>query len=140
MTHIGVLTAGGDCPGLNAAIRGVVARAVADGVQVSGVADGWAGLMDGRVGPLGRDDVRGILTRGGTILGTSRTDPYEHATITSNTYWDWYFDHVYLLVPMQEYVGTFLATFKEYPPRQKAASFTVDQVMEQLERGLSGGK
>jgi 6-phosphofructokinase 1 len=78
MTHIGVLTAGGDCPGLNAAIRGVVARAVADGVQVSGVADGWAGLMDGRVGPLGRDDVRGILTRGGTILGTSRTDPYEH--------------------------------------------------------------
>jgi 6-phosphofructokinase 1 len=78
MTHIGVLTAGGDCPGLNAAIRGVVARAVADGAQVSGVADGWAGLMDGRVKPMSRDDVRGILTRGGTILGTSRTDPYEH--------------------------------------------------------------
>jgi 6-phosphofructokinase 1 len=78
MTHIGVLTAGGDCPGLNAAIRGVVARAVADGAQVSGIADGWAGLMDGRVRPMGRDDVRGILTRGGTILGTSRTDPYEH--------------------------------------------------------------
>jgi 6-phosphofructokinase 1 len=78
MTHIGVLTAGGDCPGLNAAIRGVVARAVADGAEVSGIADGWAGLMDGRVRPLGRDDVRGILTRGGTMLGTSRTDPYEH--------------------------------------------------------------
>jgi ATP-dependent phosphofructokinase / diphosphate-dependent phosphofructokinase len=78
MTHIGVLTAGGDCPGLNAAIRGVVARAVAAGAQVSGIADGWAGLMDGRVRPLGRDDVRGILTRGGTILGTSRIDPYEH--------------------------------------------------------------
>ena len=78
MTHIGVLTAGGDCPGLNAAIRGVVARAVADGAQVSGIADGWAGLMDARISPLGRDDVRGILTRGGTILGTSRTDPYEH--------------------------------------------------------------
>jgi 6-phosphofructokinase 1 len=78
MTHIGLLTAGGDCPGLNAAIRGVVARAVAGGAQVSGIADGWAGLMDGRVMPLGRDDVRGILTRGGTILGTSRTDPYEH--------------------------------------------------------------
>jgi 6-phosphofructokinase 1 len=73
-----VLTAGGDCPGLNAAIRGVVARAIAGGAQVTGVADGWAGLMDGRVRPLGRDDVRGILTRGGTILGTSRTDPYEH--------------------------------------------------------------
>jgi 6-phosphofructokinase 1 len=78
MTHIGVLTAGGDCPGLNAAIRGVVSRAAADGLLVSGVEDGWLGLMEGRVRPLGRDDVRGILTRGGTILGTSRTDPYEH--------------------------------------------------------------
>jgi len=61
-----------------------------------------------------------------------RTDPYERSTITSNTYWDWYFDHAYLLVPMQSYVGKFLATFNEYPPRQKAASFTIDQVMEQL--------
>lgn len=78
MTHIGVLTAGGDCPGLNAAIRGVVARATAAGAQVSGIEDGWDGLMRGRTRPLGRDDVRGILTRGGTILGTSRTDPYYH--------------------------------------------------------------
>ncbi len=78
MTHIGVLTAGGDCPGLNAAIRGVVARAVAGGARVSGIEDGWRGLMGGRIKPMGRDDVRGILTRGGTILGTSRTDPYEH--------------------------------------------------------------
>jgi 6-phosphofructokinase 1 len=78
MTHIGVLTAGGDCPGLNAAIRGVVARASAEGVPVSGAENGWQGLMEGRVRPLGRDDVRGILTRGGTILGTSRTDPYVH--------------------------------------------------------------
>ena len=78
VVHIGVLTAGGDCPGLNAAIRGVVARAAVAGSFVSGIEDGWQGLMDGRVHPLGRDDVRGILTRGGTILGTSRTDPYEH--------------------------------------------------------------
>jgi 6-phosphofructokinase 1 len=78
VTHIGVLTAGGDCPGLNAAIRGVVARATAQGHSVSGIEDGWQGLMGGRVRPLGRDDVRGILTRGGTILGTSRTDPYVH--------------------------------------------------------------
>ena len=61
-----------------------------------------------------------------------RTDPYERASVTSNTYWDWYIDHVFLLVPAQEYVGRFLATFKEFPPRQKAASFTIDQVMEQL--------
>ena len=61
-----------------------------------------------------------------------RTDPYERATITSNTYWDWYLDHAFLLVPAQAYVGKFLKTFKEFPPRQKAASFTIDQVMEKL--------
>ena len=61
-----------------------------------------------------------------------RTDPYERASVTSNTYWDWYLDHVFLLVPAQEFVGQFLATFKEFPPRQKAASFTIDQVMDQL--------
>jgi len=66
-----------------------------------------------------------------------RTDPYERATITSNTYWDWYIDHVFLLVPAQAYVGRFLATFKEFPPRQKAASFTVDQVMEKLKEGMA---
>src|SRR5262245_8117736 len=65
-----------------------------------------------------------------------RTDPYEHATVTSNTYWDWYFDHVYLLVPMQAYVGQFLETFKEYPPRQKAASFTITEVMDKLNENL----
>jgi arylsulfatase len=68
-----------------------------------------------------------------------RTDPYERSTITSNTYWDWYFDHVYLLIPMQAYVGEFLATFKKYPPRQKAASFTIDQVMEALTTPAHGG-
>jgi arylsulfatase len=67
-----------------------------------------------------------------------RTDPYEHSTITSNTYWDWYFDHVYLLVPMQVYVGQFLATFKKYPPRQKAASFTINEVMESLSNPAHG--
>ena len=61
-----------------------------------------------------------------------RTDPYERATITSNTYWDWYLDRVFLLTPAQAYVGKFFETFKEFPPRQKAASFTIDQVLEQL--------
>jgi arylsulfatase len=68
-----------------------------------------------------------------------RTDPYERSTITSNTYWDWYFDHVYLLIPMQTYVGQFLETFKKYPPRQKAASFTIDDVMETLSSPAHGG-
>jgi arylsulfatase A-like enzyme len=66
-----------------------------------------------------------------------RTDPYERADTTSNTYWDWFIDHVFLLVPAQQLVGEFLATFREFPPRQKAASFTVDQVMEKLLAGIT---
>jgi len=61
-----------------------------------------------------------------------RTDPFERASITSNTYYDWILDHAFLLVPAQAYVGQFLATFKDYPPRQKAASFSIGQVMEKL--------
>ena len=78
MQALGVMTAGGDCPGLNAVIRAVVARAAVHGIEVVGIQNGWEGLMDGHVRPLGRDDVRGILQRGGTILGTSRRDPYVH--------------------------------------------------------------
>ncbi len=76
--RIGLLTAGGDCPGLNAVIRGVVARARQHGADVVGILEGWDGLMEGRFRPLDRDAVRGILQRGGTILGTSRRDPYVH--------------------------------------------------------------
>ncbi len=61
-----------------------------------------------------------------------RTDPYERADVTSNTYYDWLLDHVFLLVPAQDYVGQFLATFRDYPQRQKAASFNLDEVMEKL--------
>jgi phosphofructokinase-like protein len=75
---VGVLTAGGDCPGLNAAIRAVVTRADAAGADVVGIHEGWSGLMDDKVQPMGRDDVRGILATGGTILGTSRLDPFVH--------------------------------------------------------------
>jgi arylsulfatase len=64
-----------------------------------------------------------------------RTDPYERADITSNTYYDWLLDHVFLLVPAQDYVGQFLMTFKDYPPRQKAASFNMDEVMRKLQEG-----
>jgi arylsulfatase len=64
-----------------------------------------------------------------------RTDPYERADITSNTYWDWVLDHIYLFLPAQKVVGDFLQTFVEFPPRQKAASFTIDQVLEKLQAG-----
>ncbi|MEA3477894.1 MAG: arylsulfatase [Bacteroidota bacterium] len=67
-----------------------------------------------------------------------RRDPYEMAPITSNTYYDWLLDHAYLLVPAQTYVGRFLMTFQDFPPRQKAASFGLDQVMEKLENGYDG--
>jgi len=66
-----------------------------------------------------------------------RTDPYERADVTSNTYWDWYVDHAFLLLPAQSYVGKFLQSFKEFPPRQKAASFTIDQVMQSLQTPTS---
>jgi phosphofructokinase-like protein len=78
MGAIGVLTAGGDCSGLNAVIRGVVTRAAASGVVTVGVEEGWNGLMEGKTRVLSRDDVRGLLRKGGTILGTSRRDPYAH--------------------------------------------------------------
>jgi len=67
-----------------------------------------------------------------------RRDPYERAPITSNTYYDWLLDRAYLLVPAQTYVGDFMNTFVDYPPRQKAASFSLDQVMEKLEKGYNG--
>ena len=61
-----------------------------------------------------------------------RTDPYERADITSNTYYDWLLDHAFLLVPAQDYVGQFLMTFRDYPQRQKAASFNMDEVLAKL--------
>jgi arylsulfatase len=61
-----------------------------------------------------------------------RTDPYERADVTSNTYYDWLFDHVFLLVPAQDYVGQFLSSFRDYPQRQKAASFNLDEVMAKM--------
>jgi len=68
-----------------------------------------------------------------------RTDPYERADITSNTYYEWLVEHLYLLVPVQKIVGNFLATFKEFPPDQKSGSFSVDQVLEKLKEGALGG-
>ena len=74
--RIGVLTGGGDAPGLNAAIRAVARRGFQLGLQISGVQNGWAGcLEEGMINELTPTDVRGILPMGGTILGTSRTNP-----------------------------------------------------------------
>ena len=74
--RIGILTGGGDCPGLNAVIRAVARRAFDAGDEVVGVLHGWRGLIEGQFRTLGPIDVSGILPRGGTILKTSRTNPY----------------------------------------------------------------
>jgi arylsulfatase len=61
-----------------------------------------------------------------------RTDPYERADVTSNTYYDWLIDHIFILVPAQDYVGQFLMTFRDHPQRQKAASFNIEEVFAKL--------
>ncbi|MEN8227809.1 MAG: arylsulfatase [Bacteroidota bacterium] len=71
------------------------------------------------------------------LIFNLRRDPFEQATITSNTYYDWLLDHVFLLVPAQDIVGQFLMTFQEYPPRMEAASFSLDNVMKKLQEGGS---
>jgi 6-phosphofructokinase 1 len=77
MSRVGVLTGGGDCPGLNAVIRGVVRKASQSNVTVIGIRNGWKGLIDMDTVELGMESVSGILPKGGTILGTSRTNPYK---------------------------------------------------------------
>jgi hypothetical protein len=69
-----------------------------------------------------------------------RTDPFERADVTSNTYWDWYMSKAYLIMGAQAAVGHFLATFKAFPPRQRAASFTIDQAMEKMEAAMESGR
>jgi len=66
-----------------------------------------------------------------------RTDPFERADTTSNTYWDWFLDHAYLAIAAQGLIGAFLETFREFPPRQKAASFTIDQALEKLHAAMT---
>jgi phosphofructokinase-like protein len=74
---VGVLTGGGDCPGLNAVIRAVGRRVMVGGHELVGVLDGWKGLVEGLFEPLGPREISGLLPRGGTIIGTTRTNPYK---------------------------------------------------------------
>jgi arylsulfatase len=68
-----------------------------------------------------------------------RTDPYERADITSNTYWDWYMSKAYLMIAAQKLAADFMATFKAFPPRQKSASFTVDNAVHEIHKAAAGG-
>jgi arylsulfatase A-like enzyme len=69
-----------------------------------------------------------------------RTDPFERADLTSNTYWDWVVDSGILVLTASALVAQFLQTFKDFPPRQKAASFTIDQAVAKLEASLTAGQ
>ncbi|HTY45586.1 MAG TPA: 6-phosphofructokinase [Patescibacteria group bacterium] len=77
MARIGVLTGGGDCPGLNPVIRAVVRKGIIEGYEFVGIKNGWKGLVENDTIPLTIEAVSGILPKGGTILGTSRTNPYK---------------------------------------------------------------
>lgn len=77
MTRIGILTGGGDCPGLNPVIRAVVRKALLEGYEIVGIKNGWKGLVENDTMILDINAVSGILPKGGTILGTSRTNPYK---------------------------------------------------------------
>jgi 6-phosphofructokinase 1 len=79
---IGILTGGGDCPGLNPVIRAVVRASYQEGYEVLGIRNGWKGLVENETIPMDFNTVSGILHRGGTILGTSRTNPYKDAATT----------------------------------------------------------
>lgn len=78
MERIGILTGGGDCPGLNPVIRAVVRKGLLEGFEVIGIKNGWKGLIENDSMPLDLETVSGILPKGGTILGTSRTNPYKN--------------------------------------------------------------
>ena len=75
--QLGLLTGGGDCPGLNPVIRAVTRRAIQQGLSVTGIRNGWKGLIEREVVPLDLQSVSGILPKGGTVLGTSRTNPFK---------------------------------------------------------------
>ena len=83
----------------------------------------------------GRPFVTGRIPK----LFNLRTDPYEFADITSNSYWDWYLDRAFILVPCQDIIGEYLATMKDFPPAQKAGSFNLEKVMDTLQFGSTGG-
>ncbi len=78
MKKIAVLTGGGDCPGLNPVIRAVVRKGLLENYKIIGIKDGWRGMIDNETLPLDINSVSGIISRGGTILGTSRTNPYKN--------------------------------------------------------------
>jgi ATP-dependent phosphofructokinase / diphosphate-dependent phosphofructokinase len=89
LKRIGILTGGGDCPGLNAVIRAVAKAAMGGGLEVVGIEDGYLGLIENRIRPLSYDDVSGILTQGGTVLGScNKANPAKYALPDGQGGWE----------------------------------------------------
>ena len=82
---IGILTSGGDAPGMNAAVRAVVKTAINSGVEVYGILDGYRGILENRIIKMEKNDVAGIQSRGGTILGTVRYPEFKNAEVREAT-------------------------------------------------------
>ena len=100
--------------------------------------DNWK-FVFGAAGPGNTAHLGGALRRLALLkLFNLRTDPYEGADVASNTDYDWIIDYAFTFVPAQAFVAQFLTTFKDYPQRQKAATFNLDQVMEQMNKPGGG--
>lgn len=98
MKQIGILTGGGDCPGLNPVIRAVVRKGIMDGYSIMGIKQGWKGLIDNDTVMLDPQSVSGILPRGGTILRTSRTNPYKNKEDIEKLLNNWNHLELYALI------------------------------------------
>jgi arylsulfatase len=111
-----------------------------DGDMVGMRYDNWKVVfMEQRVGGTLQVWFEPFVVLRAPKLFNLRTDPFERADTTSNTYWDWFLDRVYLLAPATAIVAEMLQTFVAFPPRQKAASFTIDQVMAKMESAMTSG-
>ena len=131
--RVGILTGGGDAPGLNAVIRAVVRRAShVEGAEILGVMNGWRGLIEDDVRPLTRNSVTGILPRGGTILGTSRVNPEDDPAYLRSIQASWAKHHLDALVVVGRQ--------RDDPPFKGdllvAQEESVDLALDQLDRIL----
>lgn len=116
MKNIGILTGGGDCPGLNPAIRGVVYAAEKFGYKCVGIMDGWKGMIEGNAMPIDREKVEYIISQGGTILGTSRTNPYKKENGVKSVIDNFKAMDLYALVAMggEDTLGVATKLYDEY--------------------------